>query len=59
MDGQPDDGAGNLNFVGTCTGDGIVTFETEEDATAALSLGGYNLDGREMLVRFDRQKEAE
>ena len=46
-------------YDGRSRGYGIVTFETEEDATAALSLGGYNLDGREMLVRFDRQKEAE
>ena len=26
--------------------------------SAALALGGYNLDGRSMLVRFDRQPDA-
>ena len=42
-------------YDGRSRGYGIVTFESEEDAAAGLSLGGYNLDGREMLVRFDRQ----
>ena len=42
-------------YDGRSRGYGIVMFESEEDAAAAVSLGGYNLDGREMLVRFDRQ----
>ena len=42
-------------YDGRSRGYGIVTFESEEDAAAGLALGGYNLDGREMLVRFDRQ----
>ena len=42
-------------YDGRSRGYGIVTFEAEEDAAAGLQLGGYNLDGREMLVRFDRQ----
>ena len=46
-------------YDGRSRGYGIVTFDSEEDAAAALSLGGYNLDGREMLVRFDRQGGAD
>lgn len=46
-------------YDGRSRGYGIVTFESEEDAAAAVSLGGYNLDGREMLVRFDRQGGAD
>ena len=45
-------------YDGRSRGYGIVTFDSEEDAASAVSLGGYNLDGREMLVRFDRQPEA-
>jgi len=45
-------------YDGRSRGYGIVTFESEEDAQSALSLGGYNLDGREILVRFDRQLGA-
>ena len=41
-------------FDGRSRGYGIVTFESEEDAAAGLALSGYNIDGREMLVRFDR-----
>lgn len=36
-------------------GYGIVSFESEEDAAAGLALDGYDLEGRAMLVRFDRQ----
>lgn len=46
-------------YDGRSRGYGIVTFDSEEDAAAAVSLGGYNLDGREMLVRFDRQGGAD
>ena len=46
-------------YDGRSRGYGIVTFDSEEDASAAMSLGGYNLDGREILVRFDRQPGAE
>jgi len=46
-------------YDGRSRGYGIVTFDSEEDATAALSLGSYNLDGREMLVRYDRQAGSE
>ena len=42
-------------YDGRSRGYGIVTFDSDEDAATAVSLGGYNLDGREMLVRFDRQ----
>jgi len=45
-------------YDGRSRGYGIVTFESEEDAAAGLALGGYNLDGREILVRFDRQPDA-
>jgi len=41
-------------YDGRSRGYGIVSFESEEDAAAALALGGYNLDGREIQVRFDR-----
>lgn len=44
-------------YDGRSRGYGIVTFDSEEDAASGLALGGYNLDGREMLVRFDRQTE--
>ena len=46
-------------FDGRSRGYGIVSFDTEEDAAAGLALGGYNIDGREMLVRFDRQTPEE
>lgn len=44
-------------YDGRSRGYGIVTFDSEEDAATAVTLGGYNLDGREMLVRFDRTTE--
>lgn len=46
-------------YDGRSRGYGIVTFETEEDAAEGIKLQGYNLDGREILVRFDRQASAE
>ena len=44
-------------YDGRSRGYGIVSFESEEDAASGLQLGGYNLDGREMLVRFDRSSD--
>jgi len=38
-----------MGFDGRSRGYGIVRFDTEEEAYAALALNGYNIDGREML----------
>jgi len=46
-------------FDGRSRGYGIVRFDTEDEAFAALSLNGYSLDGREILVRFDKQSASE
>ena len=42
-------------YDGRSRGYGIVRFDTEEDAAAALSLNGRELDSRAILVRYDRQ----
>ena len=44
-------------YDGRPRGYGIVRFDTEDDATAALALNGYDLEGREIVVRFDRQSD--
>ena len=36
-------------FDGRSRGYGIVRFDSEEEAYAALALNGYSLDGREIL----------
>ena len=41
---------------GRSRGDGIISFEAEDDAAAALALGGCNVDGRTIIVRYDRQQ---
>jgi len=46
-------------FDGRSRGYGIVRFDSEDEAFAALALNGYNLDGREILVRFDKQQPSE
>uniref|UniRef100_A0A7S3FLX7 RRM domain-containing protein n=1 Tax=Haptolina ericina TaxID=156174 RepID=A0A7S3FLX7_9EUKA len=46
-------------FDGRSRGYGIVRFDSETDAYAALVLNGYQLDGREILVRFDKQQRPE
>jgi len=46
-------------FDGRSRGYGIVRFDSEEEAYAALALNGYNLDGREILVRFDKQQASD
>lgn len=38
-----------MGFDGRSRGYGIVRFDSEEEAYAALALNGYNLDGREIL----------
>jgi RNA recognition motif-containing protein len=46
-------------FDGRSRGYGIVRFDTVEEAESALALNGYALDGREILVRFDKQQRAD
>ena len=46
-------------YDGRSRGYGIVRFDTEEEAHAALALNGYELNGRQILVRFDRQAGAD
>lgn len=48
-----------MGFDGRSRGYGIVRFDSEEEAYQALALNGYTLDGREILVRFDKQQRAE
>ena len=43
-------------FDGRSRGYGIVRFDTEEEAAAAMVLNGYELEGRQILVRYDRQQ---
>lgn len=38
-----------MGFDGRSRGYGIVRFDSEEEASAALALNGYNIDGREIL----------
>jgi len=46
-------------YDGRSRGYGIVRFDTEEDAAAAVAMNGTELDGRAILVRFDRQQTTE
>lgn len=46
-------------YDGRSRGYGIVRFDTEEDAAAALSLNGHELESRAILVRYDRQGPGE
>jgi len=46
-------------FDGRSRGYGAVRFDSEEDAASALALNGYELEGRQMLVRFDKARGAE
>jgi len=48
-----------LGFDGRSRGYGIVRFDTEEDAAAALVLNGSEVEGRSIVVRYDRQGPAE
>lgn len=48
-----------MGFDGRSRGYGIVRFDSEDEAYAALALNGYILDGREILVRFDKQQASE
>ena len=41
-------------YDGRSRGYGVVGFESEDDAAAALALSGYVMDGRSMEVRYDR-----
>jgi RNA recognition motif-containing protein len=44
-------------YDGRSRGYGIVRFDTEEDANAALALNSYEIEGREIIVRYDRQSD--
>jgi len=48
-----------MGFDGRSRGYGIVRFDSEEEAYAALALNSYLLEGREILVRFDKQQSLQ